>query len=264
MADVKRRLIDGAGISQTADGFTVTEVITVKNVGGDTVSRQYNALTDAAVPSVGGLHPVVPGVRVVSREIESMGADFNKVRVTWETPNGGQTPLTPDDDPVWEIAVNIENTQGNTDKDGNLVVVSYTYPADYKPAPELRNQTVDQVGVVAFPKATFALRIRQAENRDVVAISGDAASYVGRVNNATFLGKPARTWLCAAVQASGSVGAVPTEATYELLYNPDTWDVPVAFTDTFDGNKTPADVVVGTGTKTVQVIGEANLNGLPI
>lgn len=53
---------------------------------------------------------------------------------------------------------------------------------------------------------------------------------------------------------------------YELLYNPDTWDVPIAFVDPFT-NKVPTaeqGLVDGIGRKNVRVIGEVDLNNLPI
>lgn len=261
MADIKPRLIDGASIRQTADGFVVTEKIKVAALGGTPVGRQFAALTNASVPPVGAGHPVVPAVRVTDRFVESLGADHAHVRVTWETPQGG-TPPIPDDPPIWEIDATIETTTAQKDVDGNEMVVSYTYPDDYYRV-DMRGKTIEEVAKTEFPQASFALRIQQAENRTVIAVSDDAAAHVGTVNSTTFLGKSARKWLCTRIQCKNPTNIVPTDVTYEFIYNPLTWDIEGIFVDPFIGAP-PADLVEGTGIKTFRVIGESNLNNLPV
>lgn len=261
MADVKPLLIDGSSIRQTVDGYTVTEKIKVATVGGSAIARQYLALNNASVPLVGAGHPVVPGVRVTDRSIESLGADHAHVRVTWQTPTGG-TPLSPDDPPVWEIDATIETTTAQKDKDGNELIVAYTYPDDYYNI-NMRGKTLEKTATAEFPNAVFALRVTQSENRTVIAVSDDAAAHVGTVNSTTFLGKSARKWLCTRIQANNPTNIIPTPVTYEFIYNPLTWDIEALFVDPFVGDS-PADLVEGVGIKTFQVIGESNFNSLPI
>lgn len=263
MASIKSNLIDGATIRETVDGYVVSEKISVKDVGGSPIVRQYSALLNAAVPQIGTPHPSVPGVRVTDRFIESFGSDLAHVRVTWETPQGG-TPQSPGDAPVWEIDSTVEVTSVQKDKDGSVMEVNYTYPNEYKAVPRLAGTDADpQVVTAEIPKATFALRIRQAENRTVQAISDDAATHVGMINSSSFLGKSARKWLCTRIQSSNPINVVPTDATYEFIFNPLTWDIEGVFVDPFIGQP-PADLVDGTGVKVFRVIGESNFNNLPI
>lgn len=263
MATVKPLLIDGSSIRQSADGYVVTEKIKVEAVGGTAIARQFAALNNASVPAIGSAHSVVPGVRVTERSIEHLGADHAHVRVTWQTPTGG-TSQTPSDPPVWEIDATIETTTAQKDRDGITMVVGYTYPADYKAVPRLAGiKADDQVVTAEFPQASFALRIQQAENRTVIAVSDDAAAHVGTVNSGAFLGKSPRTWLCTRIQASNPTNLVPTDVTYEFIYNPLSWDIEGIFVDPFIG-RPPADIVNGVGIKTFSVIGESNLNNLPI
>lgn len=263
MATVKPLLIDGASIRQTVDGYVVTEKIKVQAVGGTAVARQFSALINASVPAIGAGHPVVPGVRVTDRFIESLGADHAHVRVTWETPTGG-TPQSPGDPAVWEIDATIETTTAQKDVNGSVMEVNYTYPDNYKAVTRLAGTEADpQVVSAEFPQASFALRIQQAENRTVIAVSDDAAAHVGTVNSTTFLGKSARKWLCTRIQCSNPTNVTPTDVTYEFIYNPLTWDIEGIFVDPFIG-RPPADLVDGVGIKTFKVIGESNLNNLPI
>lgn len=266
MSEVKYRLIEGASVRQIGPSeFEVVEVHNVKNVGGTAAQRQYLALTDPGIPVYGALHPVVPQARVSSKDIQSLGADIAEVRVTYTPPSGGVRQLTPDDPPVWEISAGIETTESSRDKDDSLVELSYTYPTDYQIGGNpsaLAGQTVVQTARFQFPQATFALRIRQGENRSPLDVSATAAANMGRTNSSTFLGQPAYTWLCTGINVANPRDVSPCEVAYELQYNPRTWRVQADFQDPFTG-RVPDDVTEA-GSVTVSPILEANFNSLPL
>ena len=264
MAEVKQRLIGGATITETSDGYTVTEKIKVAAVGGSVIARQYSALINASVPTIGAFHPVVPTARVIRRSIESLGADYAHIIVTWETPSGASVDQVPGDPAIWEIDASIEMTTTQKDTGGATLAVGYTYPANYTKVAGMAGQEAESQGATAdFPQAAFSLRVSQSEARTVVAVSQDAASHVGTTNSTTFLGKPPRTWLCTRIHGANPIDVTPTDVSYEFTFKPDTWDIEVFFVDPYAG-QIPADIVDGVGARVYRVIGESNLNNLPI
>lgn len=146
------------------------------------------------------------------------------------------------------------------------ITVSHTWPSD---APGLfpngqprKGQTETQSGHVTVPKAIKIARgpIFRRRTRDQIDAILD--NIVGKVNDATFLNKPARTYLCTEAIAD-IIDSTVTPWLWKLdlafAYDSETWDndTTVTFIDPHTGQP-PSGLVVGTGIKKLQVIGETN------
>lgn len=148
-----------------------------------------------------------------------------------------------DTTPRWEGDVSVVQVSDRTDKDGNPVKLTYTYPDDYQHDPLLAGQ---EVSVVAEYSTTKVLVERTGE---FMIQMSDPVSYgetlVNRVNDATWKGSPARTWKITGIQFTlfDNTASPPWyRARVRIVKDPDTWDPTVAFVDP-NTNEHPPDIL---------------------
>ena len=122
----------------------------------------------------------------------------------------------------------------------------------------------DRAGLVTQPAevdgfiATPVYTATRTESESPFALS---KLFVGRVNASTFLGEPAETWLCTAIEGVSEDGGVTWTVTYEFEYRSDTWRAEVVFIDE-KTNRPVSGLTVGVELKTYQVYPLANFGTL--
>lgn len=239
MAD-ESDILEGSTLTETLGFMRIVENWRHTDVAGS--SPTIKKLAAAARTAPAG--SVLAGTNLTLKEkvVEPESMDTFTTRLTYETPSGGAIPPEQvGDPPKIEVFGTLEQTTTNVDKDGNLIVV---------PVP------AGLVGVPITPEVALQVPrygIRYI-TRESVNPSNKAATYVGRVNSATFLGKPPRTWLCGPIRGSSDDGGLTYVVNYELFYDVKTWASRLRWEDR-DGVLHDPEIL-----KNVQP--EADLNGL--
>lgn len=239
MAD-ESDILEGSTLTATISGKRIVENWRHTDVTGSTPTIKKLA-AEARTPAPGSK---LAGTNLILREkfVEPQSMTTFTSRLTYETPSGGTIPPEKvGDPPKIEVFGTLERTTTNEDKNGARIVV---------PVP------AGQVGVESTPEVAiqlprYGLRYIQ---REAVNPSNKAATYVGRVNSSTFLGKPAKTWLCGPIRGRSDDGGMTYVVTYELYYNPATWATRLFWEDDNGGTHDPV--------VSVDIYKEANLNGL--
>lgn len=218
---VKDNIVEGASITEVAG---VIEAATQIMFVTETDSPLFeSALAQEGVPKAGDkLNDANENVRVIRRIPIVVGIDAKqsptefllKISIDYEL----QRPDAPAPYPL-RGGASLQQIQTSKQRDGTpLTVTSATAGAEPQVAtanvlqPQM-NISFDRVISTPFP-------------------STHADKYIGKVNDATFLAKPARTWLCTAVPfeiVDESKSPPRYRFTYELENNPETWDESVGF-----------------------------------
>jgi hypothetical protein len=156
------------------------------------------------------------------------------------------------------MRTSIQQVTTNKDENGDLIVLSHTYPADDEDYP---SQTVEQGGEVTMyqPQKTLTLRFIRNTNSPWLVTN----SILGKLNNSVWGGNAARTWLCTSVswKVHKVVDVVQYAFEMEFQYNPATWDPTATFIDDRTG-KPPKDLVEGTGYKTIELLEEVSFTSI--
>jgi hypothetical protein len=222
MSTVTVDLIKDSALSWNSQGFQQTRVFRVEGVGaGDPSMRHYLAMSASGIPRRLEQHPTLGIARFRVKEISvapegGNSADAMRVTVRYDNyvSSSGSADQDVGDPAQIETFGTLEQTVTNQDKDGKLLRIPVT----------IGEVTKDTTPEVHYMAPRFGLRITRRESRSPESVSNDAATYVGAVNISTFKGRPARTWLCGPIVARSDDGDATSIVTYELFYNPDTWD----------------------------------------
>lgn len=224
----------------------------------------YSALTTTGVPAIGS--------KLTGTGFESLVCTERSVRIVEEEPsvadinctyelgyNEGQDMRAPPFSIVLSSqSVSLNQVTSNTDKDGNTVTVSHTFPAADADFPSVTKQ---QAAEFQYFQAQPTLRVQGI--RRGVGPWLVAQQITGALNDTTWGGTPAGTWMC--TTCSWEPYNLSTQQSYkftfEFQYNPDGWDPTVVYIDERTG-KPPKDLLEGTGYKTVQKHRRVNFNSL--
>lgn len=146
----------------------------------------------------------------------------------------------------------IQQKQTDTDRLGNRISLSYTYPADYEPNPELAG-------------TTFTTSINESVTVPHLTMTATGSLYVdypneialewmNKVNSTFWAGAPPYYWLCTACNFVGRDTGLGRSHLWQFdwtfEYNPLSWAVVAKITDPITG-RVPDDVVYGVGVKEV-------------
>lgn len=255
-------IIEGASLSEDADGYEATRVYLVTELGGAAHNRLYLAGQTNGLPRFGDPHPSIPRLRCVQRAITlAKGSDNNaQVTLTYRVPKAQETPAggggsggapAPG---VVRIGSTVQSKITQKDKSGNAITVTHKFPNTKAIDEEFRGLTKTQGVDVDIQAPNLVLSETRNEARSPAAL---ARAYVGTVNQFAIWGGAARTYLCTRIDGQTSDGGKTFEVSYEFQYEVQTWDAPVVFRD--PKTQRPVDnLVAGEGLKIVRVYAEAN------
>lgn len=209
MTAVVRDVIESSTISESRDGITATRVFIVSDVTGSAESRIVTALQDPNVPQYGETHPALPDLQVTDKTAQPIDTDSFRVYVTYgqtdsldvvggrETIEVGSTPGTRTTARDYRgLLLTKEVVIEEVDSSGNITRKTETRVAEIE----------EEVGLV-----TYIVRRRETEN------PARAAMYY--TNSVEGL------WKCARIYGTSDDGGKTYSVTYELVYNPNGWDV---------------------------------------
>ena len=267
--------INGANASHhIINGWTITRTATVSEIApsGNQNMGQIIAEAEAAlVAVVGDRGSACPGISVATYleqfVPEVVSTDTVKFKIIYKGYPLVQTNLE----------ASLTNVESNTDKDGNLITLSYTYPAGYLPDPRKAGRTVTQGATISVPMPTVSFTFKftiTSGTSTLTCGSFSSTGYHTATQVATFLGMfagcvnasayaiglingAARTWMCSRVRGTSKDAGeqYDMEMTYE--YRADTWDFFTVFKNP-DDNLPPPDVVAGVGVKFIRKLLEVN------
>lgn len=185
------------------------------------------------------------------------------------SPDAAKVKITYRGFPAIQIRFNSSVAQvlSNVDNQGNPIIVSYTYPANYGlPASYLPGGNVSRAGGTLQQNALVPRPVPHIVLTVIYTSSGLStitamANLAGCVNKdaypiGTIPGAP-RTWMWTAPVSASEDGGITYTVSQTMAYNPSTWDVPVAISNPDDG-LVPPDVVAGTGTKLARMATETS------
>ncbi len=249
--------IDGAAYTIDASGKRIVRTFDVDELDrspADRLIQAYEAVDDVDasifVPSYGDVHPTETGLVATNIRIAPNGKDGARVTVEYRTPTPGQLPPKTDDDTddpgLLEVGGAIVEREVQVDKDGNPLLL--VRESGQQQQAKARIQVPDPV-------------LRRTRKETTNPASKQAA-YQGKVNSVAVWGRAERTLLCRTLSGQSDDNGATYTVTYEFQYNPDTWDVTLAFLGE-DGLVAPG-ALPGDGIESFQVYQEADFNALPI
>lgn len=252
--------------SREHDGVVIKLVrrvlVTGANATGD-YRALSNALTATGIPAVGTLLTGYPNLVLRDREMQPAAEDDNQavyVDLYYEhSLNDGQSASAP---PFGVILVesqcSLAQKTSNVDIDGEPIILQYTYPVD---DPDYPGQTKIQGGEVNYLEPQPTRKISVLKQTLTPWLVEDTIA--GAINDATFMGKRAATWMCSGVTSRPHSLQAPGAHyfTFELQYNADTWDPTAVFKD--DRTKVPPpDLEQDVGYKTVRKLRRVNFESI--
>lgn len=211
MTTVVRDLIAESSIEETRDGLTATRVFVVEGVGGAAGARLALAIRDSNIPAYGDAHPNIPDIQVVHKSARPIDMETFHVLVTYqqtdsldvvggrETIEVGSTPSTRQTSRDYRgLQLTKQVVIEDVDDEGNVTTRTETRVAEIE----------EEVALV-----TYIVRRREYENP-----ARNAMYYTNSVSG---------NWKCSRIFGSSDDGGVTYNVTYELIYNPNGWDVVV-------------------------------------
>lgn len=216
MAAIKR-LIRGERVDENASGKTATISDLIQIIGGPGENNICTAHDDPAGFAYGAPHPCVPNIVVIAkttRPVENENETFIQ-----ETTFG-----RPDDELTaggrFSMAGSLSAADTTRDRDGNQVVLTYTYPAApaYKDF-TLAGQTRNQIPELDVNKPT--LLYRWTRLRDTYAQASAHLAILGKVNSAAIWNVAAELLLCTRMEIDQS--GTKWRETFEFQYTGESW-----------------------------------------
>lgn len=253
---VKVPLIDGSNWKLTRTGWTIIETAIVSEVvglGPEVIFNAYQQLVAFGI-DINQPHPVVFDAFVTDIEPGAISNDVVHFRVTYKQ---YEFPLS-------VIEVNSSVAQVETDKasDGTLVTVEYTYPSDYEWNADLQGVTKTQTGLLSKIQPEPAISITRREFILGIDLVSKKLTFEGSVNEAGWELEPGAApgqWLCTSIGGRSQDNGLTYDVTYTFQFRSDTWAETARFIDPGTG-QAPADLVDGTGFKSVPIYDTADFN----
>jgi len=235
---------------------TTTWELLTQGLDNAEVPQYGSYLTDAAV-NASDLMLVERNPRIQDKNsvmVELVYENFMDLPENLDNPRGGYIG--------GEVRCNLQQKTSNLDINGDQITVSHHYPED---DPQYPDETKTQGGEIQYFEPQRAIHIRGIKQTQTPWLLANAI--IGRVNNATWSGEAARTWLCTGVRwklawlGPGATGLHRYFLDFEFQYDADTWDPTVVFIDDRTG-KPPPDLVEGTGYKTITKMPSCNFDSV--
>jgi len=245
---IQSDIIEGASATVNESGLTVQRVFIVQeSAAGSPARRIINALSTTGVPRRYDVYPGETGLFCTSVDCKPEDNENFRITATYgvlpvdeQAPSAVQTPKL-------SVSSSVQTAETTTDVNGDLMAVSYA--GDPEP----------QVATVEIQKPQTIMKYSRKEPTPPLGFQ----EYVGKVNSAGWKGFPARVWLLSRIDATPTEDDTGYNVEYEFVYEPESWDKIVFYTDPTTG-KVPIDVEVGVGAIIYQVYHEADFNALNI
>jgi hypothetical protein len=244
-------IIEG-GMTLGLDGYKVDRVFIVTEATGSADQRMANALaTVVAAHPFTTAHPAIASIYPSNYSIEPKDKEHTifQITVTYDTPTFENQPADDTQTPIVQLGSSVVSSQTQLDKDGNQLVVSITTAG---------GDSLTQTGEVEIQEPQTIIQFERKEQADPLSKS---LAYTGSVNNATFKGWAARTWLCLGIEGISDDGGSTYKVTYRFQYRAATWDAKIAFIDPAT-DKIHADVTTSNGILTETIYPETNFSAL--
>ena len=219
----------------------------------DDAARIFEAINDTDVPEIGDPHPNVASSFVKRIYCESIEPNILTLRIEYETPPPGYQIQTLG---LTDTSMEASLIQTETTKDyngSNLSAVSYQYasgtpnpanPVAADGTPNLlgANLTLrSELPVVPVYIPAMVLAFKKQRTTNEAALEALNKQYQGAVNNASWRGYSARTWLCVGLNWRVSEYRKSFFIELKFQYKFDNYDTEVVFRDPYTG-KVPGDV----------------------
>lgn len=258
--------LQGHSAVRTENGWEITRVAIVKGLTGNAYERLVNAVDSAAViaagmPQMYDSHPAKSAVLL--REIRPKPIDTETVEVTLIYRDSGVT-IFPREEAQIAVGASVQQVETNKDKSNNDLKVSHTWTTAEKArhygdsvptglaSPDIQGGMVTQFK----PQTTFEYAKRQNYSPD-----SDAMAYVGKVNNASWKGGAAGTWLCTGIVGRSNDNGDHYDVTYSFQYQGGGWNP--YYTYLMPDGK-PPETTDSNSRKQADLYDTANFAGLPV
>jgi hypothetical protein len=258
-------LFNESSATVTPQGTRAVRVFAVDNLTDGTPSKRVaDALAATGVPDVGDEHPSISDAYAREVEARMVGPTQARVTVVYEPMDlrdqlrlGLITKIV-----AWRSATATRET--GLDTSGAVMDVSYNghiwtrnssgliseTSTDYDIFGVARASVVDAVAVLTYTKWVTG-----------TLTATDVTNYVGKVNSDTWSSYSAKTWLCAGVTYEPDQGG--GFLTYELQYNPATWQFEARTIQTWGGfNVEPPEIASANGITLYDVYGTVAFSGI--
>ncbi|GMV81500.1 MAG: hypothetical protein AMXMBFR7_26840 [Planctomycetota bacterium] len=221
-------LVEESSLEEGSEGYTCTRAFMVSGLTGDADRKLFSALEADGIPRRGDFHPSIPNLVAVGRSTDAIDVGTIKVRVTYK-PYNASTVINEVAPPKVSMGATVQDLETYKDHTGATMYVYYTStPVNGASVYDKTKDSGKATGKVnrSYPMPVARLTRRERKNPLDLALQ-----YVGRVNLLAFRGGAARTWLITRIEGDSEDGGESFTNTYELAYNPSTWDATVIFAD---------------------------------
>ncbi len=226
---VQEYLVDQHSVSDTDAGIElrVAYLVTADELDSTATphTRLHSALGVSGIPARGSAHPTIPGIQVLTRDAVPAGKDHNViVTVVYGEPRADSDSALLTTTGVVSFFSSVRQEQTNRDNAGNLMTLSWTGTvADVHPESFDTSAMTDGRPVTAsVSRGSWGTKIVK-RIADLATAETHYANHHMTVNNATWSGYAARTWLLSNIEVSGN-NTTDLRAMYTFLYKADTWD----------------------------------------
>jgi len=247
-------IIDGhIGTVKGGDQWEFDRIAIVKGVTGeedyldssDIGSRLKAAIYHPEIPQIGDSYPYESSAILYQIDCIALDADIVKLRLKYRTGHWKW---------IWPKETSIESSgsliQRETNKDYNndLVTLSYTYP---------NGETVEisPLMPISMPQETLTFR------RDESSAPYSYNNYIGKVNDGTWQGGVAYSWLCTGITGRKTSRSFYWSNVFTFQYDPITlWRAHAIFIDPNTGQPPPD--LTADGDKLVHIYEAIDFDGL--
>jgi hypothetical protein len=244
---VHEDLIEGSGLSQSADGYVATRVFMATTTAQET---KLDVLLHDDIPQYGDIHPDFDGIDLVpilalDRQCDHEQGDPAIFRVTigYRRPTSTtQPPSTDEDDAIIQVGSSVTASKTELDAAGAQIVVTLSGQPD-------QTGTVD----IQVPESVLTFTRREASSP-----RSKARTYVGKVNSVALASGDYAigTLLCLGIEGESTDGGESYNVTYRFQYRPGTWAATVVYIDPETDRPHEEVVFPSTGVVTVDVYDE--------
>lgn len=215
----------------------------------------YQAYQDVGVAH-GTAHPSIVGIFALDFDVRPQQDQPRqwRVTVTYRRPEATTLDL-PQAEPIGGViqtGARVAPRTFSRDIAGSQIVTTHTFTDPDRAG--LVTQPAEVDGFLATPVHT----VTRTELESPAAL---ARAFVGKVNASSFLGEPAETWLCTAIEGVSEDQGVSYQVTYEFEYRPDGWRAEVVFIDERT-NRPVQGLTQGVELRTYQIYQLANFGSL--